>query len=71
MEKSNLKRRPTLPSVEQEIVGAGKVTDQMAFDYHQFPRPGKFEIFPTKPMETQVDLSLAYSPGVAMPCLEI
>ena len=34
-------------------------------------RPGKLEITPTKPMNTQRDLSLAYSPGVATPCLEI
>lgn len=48
-----------------------KVTDQEAIDYHEFPHPGKFNIVPTKPMNTQRDLSLAYSPGVAAPCLEI
>ncbi len=42
-----------------------------ALDYHEFPTPGKFEIRPTKPLSSQRDLSLAYSPGVAQPCLEI
>ncbi len=42
-------------------------TDQEALDFHQFPRPGKLEVVPTKPMATQLDLSLAYSPGVAVP----
>ena len=44
---------------------------QAALDYHEQPVPGKFDIVPTKKMDTQVDLSLAYSPGVAEPCLEI
>lgn len=44
---------------------------QKALDYHEFPKPGKLTITPTKPMETQLDLALAYSPGVAHPCLEI
>jgi malate dehydrogenase (oxaloacetate-decarboxylating)(NADP+) len=42
-----------------------------ALDYHEFPRPGKIEVIPTKPTATQRDLSLAYTPGVAKPCLEI
>lgn len=42
-----------------------------ALDYHSQGRPGKIELKPTKPFETQEDLSLAYSPGVAEPCLEI
>lgn len=42
-----------------------------ALDYHQYPQPGKTEVVPTKPFVTQRDLSLAYSPGVAQPCLEI
>ena len=42
-----------------------------ALDYHSRGRPGKIEVVPTKPMSTQYDLSLAYSPGVAEPCLEI
>ena len=40
-----------------------------ALDYHERGRPGKIEIRPTKPTATQADLSLAYSPGVAEPCL--
>ena len=42
-----------------------------ALAYHRYPRPGKIEIMPTKPFDTPDDLSLAYSPGVAFPCLEI
>src|SRR6478672_3932362 len=44
---------------------------QDALDYHALGRPGKIEVMPTKPCTTQRDLSLAYSPGVAEPCLEI
>ena len=47
------------------------VTKQQALDYHSTPRPGKIEISPTKPCRTQRDLSMAYTPGVAQPCLEI
>src|SRR4029079_5995781 len=42
-----------------------------ALEYHRAGRPGKIEVVPTKPLVTQRDLSLAYSPGVAEPCLEI
>ena len=48
-----------------------KVTKEAALNYHQSGRPGKIEVRPTKPYHTQTDLSLAYSPGVAYPCLEI
>lgn len=44
---------------------------QAALDYHEFPRPGKLEIRPTKPMATARDLARAYSPGVAEACTEI
>lgn len=44
---------------------------QQALDYHSKGRPGKIEVTPTKETKTQRDLSLAYSPGVAEPCLEI
>ena len=48
------------------------VTREDALEYHRLKgRPGKVAIVPTKPMDTQRDLSLAYSPGVAEPCLEI
>jgi malate dehydrogenase (oxaloacetate-decarboxylating)(NADP+) len=50
---------------------AKRQTDQDALDFHALGKPGKFEIAPTKPLNTQRDLSLAYSPGVAVPCLEI
>ncbi|CTQ58691.1 MAG: NADP-dependent malic enzyme [Roseibium album] len=46
-------------------------TDQEALQFHQQGRPGKLEVTPTKPMATQRDLSLAYSPGVAVPVLAI
>lgn len=48
-----------------------KITENDALIYHSEPRPGKIEVVPTKPYATQRDLSLAYSPGVAYPCLEI
>ena len=44
---------------------------QEALDYHSKGRPGKIEVIPTKATKSQRDLSLAYSPGVAIPCLEI
>ncbi|MDE6795964.1 MAG: NADP-dependent malic enzyme [Muribaculaceae bacterium] len=48
-----------------------KVTKEMALEYHEEGKPGKIEIVPTKPYASQHDLALAYSPGVAYPCLEI
>lgn len=48
-----------------------KITKEMALNYHCQGKPGKIEVVPTKPYSTQQDLSLAYSPGVAEPCLEI
>ena len=48
-----------------------KITKEEALKYHAGKRPGKIEVVPTKPYFTQTDLSLAYSPGVAEPCLEI
>ncbi|MFV0537862.1 MAG: NADP-dependent malic enzyme [Dysgonomonas sp.] len=48
-----------------------KITKEAALKYHKNGRPGKIEVVPTKPYNTQTDLSLAYSPGVAEPCLEI
>ena len=48
-----------------------KITKEAALEYHSNGRPGKIEVKPTKPYTTQTDLSLAYSPGVAYPCLEI
>ena len=48
-----------------------KITKEDALRYHAEGKPGKIEVIPTKPHSTQTDLSLAYSPGVAEPCLEI
>ena len=47
------------------------IRKQEALDYHSNGKPGKIEVIPTKASKTQRDLSLAYSPGVAVPCLEI
>ena len=48
-----------------------KIRKQDALEYHIKGRPGKIEVIPSKPTNTQRDLALAYSPGVAIPCLEI
>jgi malate dehydrogenase (oxaloacetate-decarboxylating)(NADP+) len=48
-----------------------KITKQEALDYHSSGKPGKIEVVPTKPYASQRDLSLAYSPGVAEPCIKI
>lgn len=48
-----------------------KITKEETLRYHAEGKPGKIEVVPTKPYSTQMDLSLAYSPGVAEPCLEI
>jgi malate dehydrogenase (oxaloacetate-decarboxylating)(NADP+) len=48
-----------------------KINRTEALNYHEKCRPGKIEVVPTKPHNTQYDLSLAYTPGVAQPCLEI
>ncbi|MEO6405236.1 MAG: NADP-dependent malic enzyme [Ferruginibacter sp.] len=50
---------------------ATELSKQQALEYHSKGRPGKIEVVPTKEAKTQRDLSLAYSPGVAVPCLEI
>ena len=50
---------------------AAMIRKNDALEYHRAGRPGKLEVVPTKPLVTQRDLSLAYSPGVAEPCLEI
>ncbi|MCT4635031.1 MAG: NADP-dependent malic enzyme [Rickettsiales bacterium] len=48
-----------------------KITDEDALNFHQQGTPGKVSLKPTKPLMTQQDLALAYSPGVAVPCLHI
>ncbi|MBD5278516.1 MAG: malate dehydrogenase [Bacteroides sp.] len=45
--------------------------EKAALNYHRYPHPGKIEVVPTKPYDTPEDLALAYSPGVAYPCLKI
>ncbi|SOE17954.1 allosteric NADP-dependent malic enzyme [Hoeflea halophila] len=56
-----------MPRTDKSDRSISQVTDQEALDFHARGRPGKLEINPTKPMATQRDLSLAYSPGVAVP----
>ena len=48
-----------------------KIRKEDALHYHSKGRPGKIQVIPTKEYSSQLDLSLAYSPGVAEPCLEI
>ncbi|HWI27555.1 MAG TPA: NADP-dependent malic enzyme [Stellaceae bacterium] len=57
-----------MPSQEKPEI---RVTEEESLQFHTRGRPGKLEIAPTKPLTTQHDLSLAYSPGVAFPCLHI
>lgn len=59
-----------MSSFKTHIMGS-KIKKSDALDYHKFPTPGKIQVVPTKKHATQRDLSLAYSPGVAEPCLEI
>ena len=56
-----------MPLNDKTSEGGPSVSPQEALDFHAMGRPGKLEIIPTKPMATQRDLSLAYSPGVAVP----
>ena len=48
-----------------------KIRKEDALNYHSAGKPGKIEVIPTKPLSSQLDLALAYSPGVAQPCKEI
>lgn len=61
----------TTSSNTSSLTPAEKTLRDAALRYHRLPRPGKMESVPTKPFSTPEDLSLAYSPGVAYPCLEI
>ena len=58
----------TIPPIEGET---SRISEREALLLHSSGRPGKIEIHATKPLTTQRDLSLAYSPGVAAPCLKI
>ena len=60
---------PSLSKINQNMSKKSKRRE--ALIYHAKPKPGKLEVIPSKPYTTQRDLSLAYSPGVAEPCLEI
>lgn len=60
-----IKRPPRLPVTDLQV------TENAALEFHSEGRPGKIEINATKPLRNRTDLSLAYSPGVAYPCLEI
>jgi len=59
-----------VPKLESRPPKKPYITDQQALDFHSHPTPGKLALQPTKPMATQRDLSLAYSPGVAVPVEE-
>jgi len=59
-----------LTQIKTQLMAA-KIKRNDALDYHEFPSPGKIQVIPTTKHSTQRDLSLAYSPGVAEPCLEI
>jgi len=54
-----------------DIMPHRTISDQEALDYHQFPSSGKISVESKKPLQTQKDLALAYTPGVALPCIEI
>ena len=58
----------SLPITPPPMTNISDELKQAALDYHRYPRPGKIKISPTKPMVTQRDLALAYSPGVAYAC---
>jgi malate dehydrogenase (oxaloacetate-decarboxylating)(NADP+) len=60
-----------MADTDKPTQSAVSITDQEALEFHSRGRPGKLEITATKPMATQRDLSLAYSPGVAVPVLRI
>ena len=69
------KKKKNIPATEEdnkiEAPSKNKVSNEDALEYHMKGRPGKIEVVPTKETKTQRDLALAYSPGVAVPCLEI
>ena len=54
-----------------DLTSRSNITKKDALDFHKKKKPGKLSITPSKPLSTARDLSLAYSPGVAIPCLEI
>lgn len=76
--KSSVGRLAQVAKIAAQVGGKskdGRMSHQeltrRALEYHSKPRPGKIEVVPTKPVKDATDLSLAYSPGVAIPCIEI
>jgi malic enzyme len=61
------KHQNIMPTPPRKLPKRPTISDEEALQFHQRGKPGKLEINPTKPMATQRDLSLAYSPGVAVP----
>src|SRR5690606_34735526 len=61
------KGRSRMPATDKAERNGPSVSDDEALDFHSSGRPGKLEVMPTKPMATQRDLAMAYSPGVAAP----
>ena len=59
------------PNSRVTIMADNKITEEEALEFHARGKPGKLAVMATKPLVTQRDLSLAYSPGVAFPCLRI
>jgi len=64
-------KKPAPTPIVPSPATAQAALERDALAYHEFPRPGKLEIAATKPMTTQHELALAYTPGVAVPCLKI
>jgi malate dehydrogenase (oxaloacetate-decarboxylating)(NADP+) len=60
-----------MKNANNSVAKKTSVTKEEALSLHQFPKPGKVSLLPTKPLLTSRDLALAYSPGVAFPCIEI
>ncbi len=68
---TNIYKKPEGDRMSRELTEQQKALREAALHFHEFPKPGKIEIVPTKPLGNQRDLALAYSPGVAAPCEEI
>src|SRR4051795_6877939 len=64
-------RRQKLSETQRGEIAVSDHLDESALEYHRHPSPGKISVVPTKSMTTQRDLALAYSPGVAVPCMAI
>lgn len=69
--RDHINANPEIEEKKAMNTAMPKITEEMALDYHEEGRPGKIEVMPTKPYQTQLDLSLAYSPGVAYASLAV